>query len=378
MKSFVPEIKQFQSGSVIFNEGDPGKVAYLIQEGSVNIVKRIKDKKNVLATLSVGEIFGEMAVISSSKRTAGAEAVTDCSLTVLDAKLIYALLKKSHPIVFHLTKVLIARLADANSGIGVKRSENVWMTMCKFLDLKCRIARRDPVKSMNVGIEYNNFCFDLKQIANISKNEIDRMLESAISVKLITRTKILSEYRLDINDPETFLDSAASLSEEFNTLSGVVCRTEFLDIYDFAKAVNSTPEIIYKKIGLQEFPDDICLLHKKGSQEWAKRVGLEFFREGIPQRVSLKEVEGLDDILFVDATTLEKIFHDLGYYKMGILLTVAEGNVYDKIVSVLSDKIVNAILEDSKGRTAIDFEEAVEIEEDLVNAINRLMISDKN
>jgi hypothetical protein len=63
---------------------------------------------------------------------------------------------------------------------------------------------------------------------------------------------------------------------------------------------------------------------------------------------------------------------------MGILLTVAEGNVYDKIVSVLSDKIVNAILEDSKGRTAIDFEEAVEIEEDLVNAINRLMISDKN
>jgi hypothetical protein len=39
---------------------------------------------------------------------------------------------------------------------------------------------------------------------------------------------------------------------------------------------------------------------------------------------------------------------------------------------------VNAILEDSKGRTAIDFEEAVEIEEDLVNAINRLMISDKN
>lgn len=372
MNPYVPQIKEFTKGSVIFNEGDSGNVAYLIQEGAVNIVKNINDKKNVLATLNSGELFGEMAVISNSPRTAGAEAVTDCSLTVLTAKLIYALLKKSHPTVFHLTRMLVSRLAAANNVIAEKRSENIWMTLCRFLDLQCRIARKNPETTNDIGIEYKSFCADLKQIINISSLEIDRMLKSAASVKLITISTILHEVRIGINAPDTFLETAANLSDEFNRISGVVCQTDFMDIYDFAKAVGSTPQIIYKKIGAGEFPDSVCKLHKRASKQWAKEKDYGYFHDSRRCLKKIEDIEDLDDIIFIDHQTLETAFNKIGYYKLGILLAVATGNARQKIISTLSEKILTAVRADAPDRESVDIEEAIEIEDELIESIKKI------
>jgi len=67
----------FSDGDVIFNEGGPGDMAYEIVSGNVGISKMGGDGAIHLATLSKGEIFGEMGVLDNGTRSATAKADRD-------------------------------------------------------------------------------------------------------------------------------------------------------------------------------------------------------------------------------------------------------------------------------------------------------------
>ncbi len=68
-------------GEVIIKKGDPGSEMYLISRGEVEI---IDGTGNVVATLSEGNCFGEVALLLSEPRTATVRARTACDLFVLD------------------------------------------------------------------------------------------------------------------------------------------------------------------------------------------------------------------------------------------------------------------------------------------------------
>jgi CRP/FNR family transcriptional regulator, cyclic AMP receptor protein len=67
-------------GQIIFNEGDTGKLMYLVKTGEVEISKKGRQIDHV----SPGGVFGEMALIDSSPRSATARAKTDCQLIPVD------------------------------------------------------------------------------------------------------------------------------------------------------------------------------------------------------------------------------------------------------------------------------------------------------
>ena len=71
-------------GDFIFREGEFGHTAYIIESGSVELIKFIGDQHTVLAELDAkGSLFGEMAIIENSPRSAAARAKTECVLTVI-------------------------------------------------------------------------------------------------------------------------------------------------------------------------------------------------------------------------------------------------------------------------------------------------------
>ncbi len=100
----------FAKGQVIFREGQPSSVAYMIEKGAVHICRSIDDKKVILTRLQAGEIFGEMGVIASMPRTADAEAAEACELRVLTHSLVAGLLAKCPRTIRMLTGFLIRRL----------------------------------------------------------------------------------------------------------------------------------------------------------------------------------------------------------------------------------------------------------------------------
>ena len=69
-------LKSYNQGDVIFREGDPGDSLYVIRTGFVKITKKHGDKDQIIAYLSQGGYFGEMALLEDEKRTATISAFT--------------------------------------------------------------------------------------------------------------------------------------------------------------------------------------------------------------------------------------------------------------------------------------------------------------
>jgi CRP-like cAMP-binding protein len=74
------ERRSFTVGQTIFKEGEPGDVMYVVEEGEVDILRSGRP----IETIAPGGIFGEMAIIDNSPRSATAVAKSDCTLLPVD------------------------------------------------------------------------------------------------------------------------------------------------------------------------------------------------------------------------------------------------------------------------------------------------------
>lgn len=68
-----------EPGDEIIRQGEQGETAYIIQSGRVEIIKSGKK----VGELGSGDFFGEIALVSETKRTATVRCLTACELTVL-------------------------------------------------------------------------------------------------------------------------------------------------------------------------------------------------------------------------------------------------------------------------------------------------------
>jgi len=52
----------FEDGEIVFDQGTPASAMYIIQNGAVDLSRRIGGSDGILATLGPGEFFGELAL----------------------------------------------------------------------------------------------------------------------------------------------------------------------------------------------------------------------------------------------------------------------------------------------------------------------------
>ena len=76
--------ENYSDGQIIINEGSPGDWVYVVISGSVEISKKINDKKYILEILNKGEVFGEISFIGGVKRTATVTSVGETVIGVID------------------------------------------------------------------------------------------------------------------------------------------------------------------------------------------------------------------------------------------------------------------------------------------------------
>ncbi len=113
-----------QKDEVIFKEGDPGEAAYLVESGSVGIFKTVEGEEIQLATMSDGELFGEMAIIDGSSRMAHAVALEDSVIVAIPRAGLEALLAKQEPLVKTLIQILVENLRNVHE-VYMKRPRSV-------------------------------------------------------------------------------------------------------------------------------------------------------------------------------------------------------------------------------------------------------------
>ncbi len=104
--------REYPKGDSIVIEGDPGDCLFLIMEGSVGILKTVPEagdnSMEQIATLGMGETFGEMSIIDLHTRSATVRTLEDSIVLVLSQKSL-SQIWKTEPKIYTLILMNLAR-----------------------------------------------------------------------------------------------------------------------------------------------------------------------------------------------------------------------------------------------------------------------------
>ena len=106
----------FPKKSLVFDQGDPTRVVYLIKRGKIRITRLTADGKEVtVAVLGAGDIFGEETLFDEQPRTTHAVCIDECLLCTAKADDLFALLAGNPTLAMNVAKILSERLVDASA-----------------------------------------------------------------------------------------------------------------------------------------------------------------------------------------------------------------------------------------------------------------------
>ncbi|MCL1836782.1 MAG: Crp/Fnr family transcriptional regulator [Treponema sp.] len=113
LSSFAGYTRTFHPDEIIFSEFEPGDTFYVIQSGRVKLVKNAGEFERTLDILEPPEMFGEMAILEDSPRTASAIALDHVRVLELNSENFETLLMGNPQIAFKLLRIFSKRIYDS-------------------------------------------------------------------------------------------------------------------------------------------------------------------------------------------------------------------------------------------------------------------------
>lgn len=151
----------YPAGATIYAEGDEADACFIVQEGRVRLVKRIRTTERSLTVLRPGDLFGEDALLKKAVRSASAVTLTDVTVLALDRKTFGVMLSGNAEVASRLVEQLVQRLRDAEEQLEnamlrdhpsrvvntllrlasqTERSQNGWVLAVSPLELSSRVG----------------------------------------------------------------------------------------------------------------------------------------------------------------------------------------------------------------------------------------------
>lgn len=109
------ERRRVRKGRRIFNEGEAGDFAYIVESGMVGIYKTIQGSEVEITSLNPGEIFGEIAVLDGQERLASAIALEDSTLIVVAPEVLESRVNGADKFVKTLLSIFMTNLRETHS-----------------------------------------------------------------------------------------------------------------------------------------------------------------------------------------------------------------------------------------------------------------------
>jgi CRP/FNR family cyclic AMP-dependent transcriptional regulator len=127
--SRIANEETFKRGETIFRHGDPGEKLYLILEGKVRISRTVPGMgEEALAVLGPGQLFGEMALLDESPRSADAHVHEACRLLAVPRDgfddLLFLNKDLAYEVLWSIVKMLLRRLRETNDKLTFLSTSN--------------------------------------------------------------------------------------------------------------------------------------------------------------------------------------------------------------------------------------------------------------
>jgi CRP/FNR family transcriptional regulator, cyclic AMP receptor protein len=143
--------RSFEAGEVLYREGEPGEEAYLLEEGRVRLIKKVRGGERSLMVLKPGDLFGESALVPGVERSSTAVAISAGLALAIDQATLQNLLEHNPEIASRMVKQLVRRLRDAEDQLEIMTLSD---TQSKVVSALIKLAQqsREPGKTGAVFI----------------------------------------------------------------------------------------------------------------------------------------------------------------------------------------------------------------------------------
>jgi CRP/FNR family cyclic AMP-dependent transcriptional regulator len=131
--------RPFAQGEMLFREGEPAVEAYLLHQGRVRLLKRVRLVERSLSLLREGELFGESALIEGSFRSSTAVALSDGIALAIDRNALRQIAERFPVLSERIMIQLVKRLREAEDQIEVLMLRD---TQSKVVSALLKMARR--------------------------------------------------------------------------------------------------------------------------------------------------------------------------------------------------------------------------------------------
>jgi len=117
------------SGSMVFRQGETGDKLYLILEGKVRISREVPGMgEEALAVLGPGQVFGEMALLDESPRSADAHVHQSCRLLTIAKDgfddLLFIDKDLAYEVLWSTVRLLVRRLRETTAKLTFLSATN--------------------------------------------------------------------------------------------------------------------------------------------------------------------------------------------------------------------------------------------------------------
>jgi CRP-like cAMP-binding protein len=140
-------VRSFQQGEVIFRQGDAGTEAYLLEEGSVRLIKKVRGEGRSLSVLKPGDLFGESALVPDTPRPTTAVALTPGLARVLDPHILPRLLARDPRAAAGIVEQLVRRLQEAEDQIEIMMLSDTQSKVVAALIKLAQKSRSDAART---------------------------------------------------------------------------------------------------------------------------------------------------------------------------------------------------------------------------------------
>ena len=111
-------VKTYLVGDFIFREGEQGDTAYVVESGVVELVKFTGEDYITLNEITAGTLFGEMAIIDGSPRSASARAKEECVLKEITEEQLKTYMSRSPDTSLDMMRRLASYARSANEKLN--------------------------------------------------------------------------------------------------------------------------------------------------------------------------------------------------------------------------------------------------------------------
>lgn len=153
--------RSYNDNEMIFSEYEPGNELFIIQTGKVKITK-IVNEEVLLAVLSPGDIFGEMALLDNKPRSASAITFGNASLLAINKSNFEDMVKAQPQLASKLITLLSERIWTA-----YRQLENLMITDQLGRIYDTLLIQIEKSKIVITSKQNHNFEFGTKELINM-------------------------------------------------------------------------------------------------------------------------------------------------------------------------------------------------------------------